>query len=122
MSARKNHQTAETAKYWHDHSLGNLELLRASFVTHHFVPHVHEGFAIGVIEAGAETFTYRRKLRVAPAGSIVLVNPGEPHTGEALDSDGWRYRMLYPAADVLQRAASEAVGRSVATPFSPNRW
>lgn len=117
MTARRN---TETAKYWHDPALGNLELLHASFVTHHFAPHTHDGFAIGVIEAGAETFTYRNQFHVAPAGSIVLINPGEMHTGEALSTeDGWRYRMLYPDTSILQRAASEAAGRSVGVPMFP---
>ena len=113
----KAHHSAETAKYWHDQSLGDLELLRASYVTHHFAPHTHEGYAIGVIEAGAETFTYRHQLHIAPAGSIVLINPGELHTGEPLNGDGWRYRMLYPGTDVLQQAASEIAGRALGVPF-----
>lgn len=120
MSTRIRQRTQETredAKYWHDESLGCLELLRAKYVTHAFAPHTHEGFAIGVIESGSETFTYRRHLRVAPAGSVVLINPGELHTGEALTEEGWRYRMLYPDASILQRAASEVNGRSAPLPF-----
>lgn len=118
MSTRRDAHARESATYWQDASLGNLELLKASFVTHAFAPHTHEGFAIGVIETGAETFTYRRRLRVAPANSVVLINPGEMHTGEALTTDqGWRYRMLYPDAPVLQRAASEVMGHSVGVPF-----
>jgi AraC-like DNA-binding protein len=120
MSMRRDAQARESATYWHDASLGNLELLKASFVTHAFAPHTHEGFAIGVIELGAETFTYRRQLRVAPAGSIVLINPGEMHTGEALTTEqGWRYRMLYPDAPMLQRAASEVMGHNAGVPFFP---
>lgn len=117
MSTRRDAQAQESATYWHDVSLGNLELLKASFVTHAFAPHTHEGFAIGVIERGAETFTYRRQFHIAPAGSVVLINPGESHTGEALDDQGWHYRMLYPDSSALQRAASEVIGRSVGVPF-----
>jgi AraC-like DNA-binding protein len=116
--ARQRHVN-EAARYWTDESLGHLELLRASFVTHAFAPHTHDGFAIGVIESGTETFLYRRQRRVAPAGSIVLINPGELHTGEALSQEGWRYRMLYPDAGVLQRAASELAGQRVGIPFFP---
>jgi AraC-like DNA-binding protein len=112
------HASAESAKFWTDPTLDNLELLRASYVTHAFAPHTHEGFAIGVIEAGAETFTYRRRFHIAGAGSVVLINPGEMHTGEALTTGtGWRYRMLYPAASILQRAASEIQGRRMGVPF-----
>ncbi|MGE5598408.1 MAG: AraC family ligand binding domain-containing protein, partial [Bacteroidota bacterium] len=94
----------ERAKFWRDTTLGGLELLRASYITHAFAPHTHEGFAIGVIEAGAEGFSYRRSYHVAPAGTMVVINPGERHTGEAAARTGWTYRMLYPEARLLQRA------------------
>jgi len=110
-------QTRESAIFWHEPALSNLELLRASYVTHTFAPHTHEGFAIGVIESGAETFSYRRAHHVAAAGSIVVIGPNEMHTGQALTPHGWSYRMLYPALDLLQRAASEAAGTPHNVPF-----
>ncbi|MEZ4862611.1 MAG: AraC family transcriptional regulator [Caldilineaceae bacterium] len=109
----------ERAKFWHDPTLGNLELLHASYITHSFAPHTHEGYAIGVIEAGAETFRYRHATHVAPAGSIVVINPGEAHTGEAVTVDGWRYRMLYPAAAQLLEVTAQLKGRTADYPFFP---
>lgn len=111
--------TPERVKFWQAQDVGSLELLRATYVTHTFARHVHEGFAIGVIEAGAETFYYRGGMHVAPAGSIVLINPGEIHTGQAATESGWRYRMLYPKAALLQQAASEAAGRPCGIPYFP---
>lgn len=108
---------AETTKFWHDQALGNLELLRATYVTHTFAPHVHEGYAIGVIEGGAETFTYRGATHVAGAGSLVVIQPGEVHTGQAVTAAGWRYRMLYPAAAHLQQAATQLAGAPRDFPF-----
>jgi AraC-like DNA-binding protein len=107
----------EHAVFWRDGALAGLELLRASYVTHSFVPHAHEGFAIGAIEAGADRFAYRRGVCVAPAGALVLINPAEPHTGAAATPDGWRYRMLYPEATMLQQAATELTGRARAIPY-----
>lgn len=107
----------EIATFWRDPALHNLELLHAHYVTHSFAPHAHEGFAIGVIERGAERFAYRRANHIAPAGSIVVINPGEMHTGAALLPDGWSYRMLYPDAQVLQAVASEMSGRHRDIPF-----
>ncbi|MEZ4730844.1 MAG: AraC family transcriptional regulator [Caldilineaceae bacterium] len=109
--------SAETTKFWHDQALGNLELLRATYVTHTFAPHVHEGYAIGVIEGGAETFTYRGATHVAGAGSLVVIQPGEVHTGQAVTAAGWRYRMLYPDAAHLQQAASQLAGAPRDFPF-----
>lgn len=111
--------TDETATFWRDPALGDLELLHATYVRHTFAPHAHDGFAIGVIEQGAERFAYRHAAHTAPAGTVVVINPGEIHTGEAALPGGWRYRMLYPAAAMLQAAAGNVAGRPRAIPFFP---
>lgn len=51
-------QAREQTKFWRAPQLGDLELLRASYRTHSFARHTHDGFALGVIERGAETFEY----------------------------------------------------------------
>lgn len=97
----------EQSKFWRDPALGNTELLRATYITHSFSRHTHEQYAIGVIDRGVEEFTYRGATHRAPANSIVIVHPGEVHTGHAGVSEGWSYRMLYPEVDLVQRAAAE---------------
>lgn len=109
----------EKVTFWRDPGLSNLELLRATFITHTYSPHIHEGYAIGVIEKGAERFKYRRSTHIAPQGSIVLINPGEMHTGEAFNEQGWSYRMFYPDISLLQRAASETREKAQSVPFFP---
>ncbi|HYF63797.1 MAG TPA: AraC family transcriptional regulator [Herpetosiphonaceae bacterium] len=106
----------ETAVFWQEPALGDMELLRATYVTHTFAPHTHEGYAIGVIEQGAETFAYRREQHVAAAGSVVVIEPGEMHTGQSLTPHGWSYRMLYPPAPLLQQAAVAAFGQERGLP------
>lgn len=110
----------EQAKFWRDPALGNTEMLRATYVTHSFARHTHEGYAIGVIEAGVEAFAYRGANYQAPAGSIVIVHPGEVHTGHAGVPTGWTYRMLYPEVSLLQNALSEVREGISRTPFFPN--
>ncbi|HEX7735411.1 MAG TPA: AraC family transcriptional regulator [Ktedonobacteraceae bacterium] len=109
----------EKVTFWRDSRLSNLELLRATFIKHAFAPHTHEGYAIGVIEKGAERFKYRKAVHVAPQGSIVVINPEEMHTGEAVSQQGWSYRMLYPEIALLQRAAADAVEKPSGVPFFP---
>lgn len=108
---------SEHVKFWHDATLSDLELLHAKYVTHSFAPHTHEGYAIGVIEQGAEQFVYRRQQHVAPVESIVFINPGEMHTGSSATEDGWTYRMLYPSIELLRRAVSDLTGRQRGIPF-----
>jgi AraC-like DNA-binding protein len=107
----------EHSKFWFVPQLDNLELLRATYVTYAFAPHFHETYAIGVTEAGAQVYTCQgaRQL-LMPAGSVAVVHPGEVHTSRAANRSGWSYRMLYPGADLLERAASEAGGRPCAAP------
>jgi AraC-like DNA-binding protein len=107
----------EHIKFWHDAALSNLELLHATYITHTFAPHTHEGYVIGVIEQGAEQFAYRRSQHVAPVGSIVFINPGEMHTGSSAAEHGWTYRTLYPSIELLQRAVSDLTGRTRDIPF-----
>lgn len=108
---------AEQTKFWRAPTIGDVELLHATYITHSFVPHSHEGYAIGVIEAGAETFAYRGATHVAGAGQVVVINPGEIHTGQAYTATGWSYRMLYPDATLLQQAAAQLTGRAGDYPF-----
>lgn len=104
--------TLERAKFWREQS---TDLLHATYVTHSFAPHTHDGYAIGVVSRGVETFRYRGATHHATGGAVVLVNPGEVHTGHAETPNGWTYRMFYPEVSTL-----EAVGRSLGlsgTPF-----
>jgi len=109
----------ENVKFWRARDLGDLELLRASYVTHSFSPHIHEGYAVGVIERGVEVFEYRRATHAAVSGNVVVINPGEVHTGRRGSDEGWTYRMLYPDVALLRDAAGEVAGRFADVPFFP---
>ena len=93
--------SAEHAKFWRDQALG-FDLLRATYVKHSFAPHTHEHYVIGVIDGGVETFRYKGAVYYAPRGHIILVNPGEVHTGSAAHEMGWAYRTLYPSEEILR--------------------
>ncbi|MGW3105193.1 helix-turn-helix domain-containing protein [Streptomyces sp. NPDC001100] len=73
-----------------------LDLLTARFDRHVYAPHAHEEFTIGVCVDGSELIDYRGgHIRTAP-GSIVVLAPGEMHTGgPANTTDGYAYRALY---------------------------
>ena len=109
----------EHIKYWQDPTLSNLELLHATYVTQTFAAHTHENYMIGVIEQGAEQFAYRKRHHIAAAGSIVLISPGEMHTGSSAAEDGWTYRALYPSIELIHRAIADLTGRSGTLPFFP---
>jgi len=101
----------ESVMFWREPLLADMEVLKATYVTHTFSRHSHEGYAIGMIESGVEAFAYRGSTHQAPAGTLVVIHPGEVHTGYAGVQTGWQYRMIYPPVELMQRAMVE-LGRS----------
>ncbi len=73
-----------------------LDLLTARFDRHVYAPHAHEEFTIGVCVGGSEVIDYRGgRIRTHP-GSIVVLAPGEMHTGgPGTTTEGYAYRALY---------------------------
>ncbi|MGM9491874.1 AraC family ligand binding domain-containing protein [Ideonella sp. YS5] len=94
-------QPGDRAEFRRPPGQEGVELYRAHIVHHRFAPHIHDGYGLGVIEAGQERFHYRGREHLAPAGAIVLMQPGELHTGGPAAPQGWRYRMLYLEEPVL---------------------
>ena len=115
MSRRATPQ--ERVKFWRDPVLRGLEMLHATYITYAFSRHAHEGFGIAIVESGAMEFYYRGASHVAPAGSVVITQPGEMHTGQAVLETGWTYRTLLPAIDWMQQAAAGLSTRSREIPY-----
>jgi len=84
-----------------------LDLLHAR-VTEPYAPHVHEEYAVGACTAGREMIRYRGTLHYAGPGSVVVLEPGEAHTGAPADPPDFTYRVMYPAAGLL----SDGMGRT----------
>ncbi len=82
---------------------GEIRALSAHFEAFAFTRHEHDHFVIGVIGAGLQTFERRSETFVTPPGYLMLINPGEPHTGRALDPAGFSYLALYPEQSDLDR-------------------
>jgi AraC-like DNA-binding protein len=72
-----------------------LDLLTARFDRHEYAPHAHDEFTVGVCVGGSEVIAYRGGHIHAGPGSIVVLEPGEMHTGGPATSDGYAYRALY---------------------------
>jgi AraC-like DNA-binding protein len=78
-----------------------LDLLTARFDTFRYAPHAHDEFTIGVCVGGSEIIDYRGgRIHTGP-GSIVVLAPGEMHTGGPAASEGFAYRALYAEPSLL---------------------
>ena len=86
----------ESIHFWQTAPLAGVELLSARYIEQRFVPHVHDGFVIGMIMAGAQRYRYRGAEHLAGSGTLVVINPDELHTGNKGTEDGWLYRAFYP--------------------------
>ncbi len=98
--------------FWRDPRWDNLECLHATFVNHEYSPHTHDTFVIGVIERGMEFYRLKGRSMVAVAGDVCVVNPCELHDGRP-GSEGYRYRMFYPSAGLMQGLAEQVTERPV---------
>jgi len=98
---------AEFAQLRFAADFGDMELLTARYRNHQFAPHVHDSYVIALIEEGVERFRCGRAAGVAPAGSIIVIAPGDVHTGQRGCEHGWAYRAFYPAPEVLTGLMAE---------------
>ena len=92
------------------------DVLHARFVRHAYSRHTHDEYVVGIIEAGVQRLDLERGLHYSPAGSIVLINPGESHTGGPGVPDGYVYRTLYPSESLIRAAAAELGSTSAILP------
>ncbi|WP_167391984.1 AraC family transcriptional regulator [Mesorhizobium sophorae] len=101
----------DRAKTWRSSALGDTLFLAAEYRQLRFDPHFHDEFAIGIIDGGCQAFAYDNGRRLDfPMGSVALIAPGVVHVGWPGVEEGWRYRMLYPPADLVRTAAADIFG------------
>jgi AraC-like DNA-binding protein len=101
----------DLAQTWRNPHVRDTLFLRADFRSQRFDRHFHEEYAMGVIDSGCQAFIYDRGRRLdMPGGSVALIAPGVVHSGWAGVEEGWRYRMMYPAAAVIDETAQEIFG------------
>lgn len=105
---------------------GTIRALSAHFKAFAFTRHEHDHFVVGLVGAGLQTFELGAETYVTPPGYLMLINPGEPHTGRGLPRAGstaWRFipngrssagsrrnRICVPAVRAKAREELELVG------------
>jgi AraC-like DNA-binding protein len=85
-------------------SAGGLERAEVFLSTCAFEPHRHDTYAIGLTTAGVQTFRYRGARRVSLPGQLAVLHPDEIHDGSAGTEDGFGYRVLYIAPQLVRDA------------------
>jgi AraC-like DNA-binding protein len=109
-------QTNEWTQMHHNSHL-DVRLLHAYYVQHAYPRHSHDYYVISLIERGRQSFTHKGTKYRTPPGGVILINPGEVHTGEAVDEQGFEMRSLYPTTSHMEMAVFETTGRHQPLPF-----
>jgi AraC-like DNA-binding protein len=95
----------------------NVGLLHAYYIEHAYPRHSHDYYVISLIERGKQSFTHGGTKHLTQPGGVILINPGEVHTGEAADKTGFELYSLYPTTSHMELAACELTGRHQMLPF-----
>src|SRR5258706_15317649 len=81
---------------------GRTALFDADFHNFVFAPHVHDTLMLGLILEGCKRFVRGRAMHDVGVGGLSIVNPGETHTGGAIDSHPpMRPTPVYPGGALL---------------------
>src|SRR6202140_2188917 len=81
-----------------------VERAEVYFSTCAFEPHRHDTYAIGITTAGVQIFRYRGSRRICLPGQLHVLHPDETHGGAAGTDDGFGYRILYIAPELVRDA------------------
>ena len=87
-----------------------VEAVRARFAAHAYDAHRHDDWLVGVTERGVQDFFCRGARQRSTAGRIILIEPDEPHDGQAGAPGGFAYRMLYLPQRWLRSGLADAGG------------
>ncbi len=98
------------------HTRLDIGLLQAFYVGHTFPRHSHDYYVLCLVKRGLQSFTHRGTKHFTPPGGVILLNPGDVHTGEAADELGFEMECIYPTVSHMQAAVSELTGRYGALP------
>jgi AraC-like DNA-binding protein len=83
-------------------AMHNLEIAETSYVDHEFPRHLHETYVIEVVVKGNVAFECNGKNYLATEGSIILLDPGQVHTGCSADGKPVVYRSFHPTKEWMQ--------------------
>src|ERR1700732_4154372 len=108
MTARQ-----EQSRIWRPET-GGLTLIASAGITQAFPRHSHDHFVIASTESGVGGSISRTGLRRAGPGSIMIIHPGEIHTGYPVCPPAWSYRAVYPDATLFPEMSESSAG---STPF-----
>ena len=96
---------------------GRFDALWADHFAMRYPPHFHDTWAIGVVEEGLLRLRTARGQWVGGPGTVLAFAPGEIHSAAALSESGYRYRMVYPSAELIRGISAADHADATERPF-----
>jgi AraC-like DNA-binding protein len=93
---------------------GVAEVLSARFVRHAYPAHTHDTWTLLIVDDGAIRYDLDHREFGAAGAGVTLLPPNVAHTGRAGTTHGFRKRVIYLDASVLDDAA---LAPAVRTPY-----
>ncbi|HEX7845621.1 MAG TPA: AraC family transcriptional regulator [Chitinophagaceae bacterium] len=90
---------------WRSEKLFNIDFASYTLNHHSFPRHFHDHYVIELVIKGADKFYCDGKTYTAVNEQLVLINPGEVHTGSTLNDEALHYFSLCPTPSALQQIA-----------------
>jgi len=100
---------ATTVRAWVPGVAGIAEVFHARFTDHVYPPHAHDTWTLMIVDDGTVRYDLHRHERGAPTGTVLLLPPHIAHTGRADTAHGFRKRVLYLDADVVDQSLAGRV-------------
>jgi len=98
---------------WRPDVPGVAEVFHARFTDHAYPAHTHDTWTLLLVDDGLVTFDLHRHQHGAMPSLVTLLPPHVPHDGRAASPQGFRKRVLYLEAGVLD---ADLVGPAVDSP------
>lgn len=98
----------------------NLEAYRFQGLHQTFPGHFHPYYFIGLIQSGRQLVTVQNTTREAGPGTLLLLDPGLPHTCRPVGAEPLRYCCLNIPVASMERWTAEITGRALRPSFSPS--
>ncbi|MCX4719314.1 MULTISPECIES: AraC family transcriptional regulator [Streptomyces] len=98
-----------TVSAWQPSVPGIAEVFHARFTDHAYPTHVHDTWALMILDGGRVDFALDRERHgVGLRNSVILLPPGVAHDGRTVTEAGFRKRVLYLDTSVLPEGLTGA--------------
>ncbi|MBQ1541372.1 MAG: AraC family transcriptional regulator [Caulobacteraceae bacterium] len=95
---------ADQVRFSRPASLPGVELVSAAYRDRRFPVHAHAEYVVGAVTRGAESLNVEGRPHHAPAGSVLLLNPDQPHENASIGDETLEYHVLYIAPALVEAA------------------